>query len=390
MTVALYGGSFNPIHLGHLEAAEATATQLNADKVIFIPTAQPPHKDIAEQSPDAKMRLEKVKLATENIPKFEVSDFEVNSGEHPNYTVNTIAHFKKIYPNDRLVLMLGADMFLSFETWYKFEEILENAELAVFPRAEGDLEKIEQFAIVVREKYSATVNVISKIPLEMSSSEIRELFANRQGHELVSPEVYRYILKKRLYNVKANLDFLREEAINMLTPSRVPHVLACEEVAIKLAQYWGTDEVEAAEALILHDITKKDGAEQQLILCKEYDIMIDSVERGSHKLLHSKTGAMVAYDKFAISERVRDAIFWHTTAKADMNMLEKIAYVADYIESTRDFEGVEELRKLAFENIDDAMVLGLEMSIDDIVSRGIAPHPNSQEALNWYKSLRER
>ncbi len=388
MTVALYGGSFNPIHLGHLEAAKACLTELSADKIIFIPTAQPPHKDIAENSPTAEQRFAMVKLAVEGISGFEVSDFEINSKEQPNYTINTILHFKEKYANDRLVLMIGTDMFLSFESWFKFEEILKNSELAVFPRAEGDLEKIEDFAVVMREKYKAKIHVISKTPLPMGSTEIREMLPKRQGNDCLSPSVYAYILAKRLYNSKANLDFLREEALKMLTPSRVPHVLACEQAAIKLAERWNEDKIEAAEALILHDITKKDSAEQQLLLCDKYDIMIDDVERSSYKLLHAKTGAMVAFDRFAISENVKNAIYWHTTGKAEMTMLEKIAYVADYIEDTRSFEGVEKLRELAYKNIDEAMILGLEMSMDDIISRGIAPHPNSQQALIWFKNLR--
>lgn len=170
----------------------------------------------------------------------------------------------------------------------------------------------------------------------------------------------------------------------------MPHVLGCEEEAVRLAERWGEDPMDAAEAGILHDITKKLEKDEQLILCREYDIMVDTIEFESTKLLHSKTGAMLAQDLFGVSDRVRDAIYWHTTGRPEMTLLEKIIYMADYIEPNRKFDGVDELRKLAYEDLDKAMILGLEMSIEDIRSYGVEPHPRSKEALEWFLTGRER
>jgi nicotinate-nucleotide adenylyltransferase len=99
------------------------------------------------------------------------------------------------------------------------------------------------------------------------------------------------------------------------------------------------------------------------------------------KLLHSITGALIAKTEFGVSDAVAEAIKWHTTGKARMTTLEKVVYLADYIEATRDFPGVEKLRKTAFEDIDKAMIMGLEMTIDDLKSRGIEPCVASYEAI---------
>ena len=136
----------------------------------------------------------------------------------------------------------------------------------------------------------------------------------------------------------------------------------------------------------MHDITKKLSYDEQLLLCKKYATMTDNAETSSEWLLHAPTGAAYAYEELGVSEEVRDAIRWHTTGKADMTLLEKIIYLADYIEPNRDFEGLEELRDLAYADIDAAMILGLKMSLADLAERGIVPHARSLEALAYLES----
>ncbi len=390
MTVALYGGSFNPPHLGHIDAARASIKALRADKLIFVPAAVPPHKAMAEHSPSPAERLELTRLAAEEIPGAEVSDFEVSRGAAPSYTATTAEYFRGEYPDARIVLLIGTDMFLSFEKWFDFERLLKLVELAVFPRDKGDLERIESFAGHMRRSYGAKVTVIDKYPLPMASSEVREKLPQRLGRDMVPEQVYARIIQKRYYGAKPELEWLRGQAGKLLNPKRVPHVLGCESEAVKLAARWGEDAGDAAEAGILHDITKRLDTAEQLILCEKYGIILDTLEKESSKLLHAKTGAMLAEDLFGVSPRVRDAIFWHTTARAGMTLLEKIIYMADYIEPTRDFDGVDRLRELAYKDLDEAMILGLEMSIEDISSRGIEPHPRSKEALDWFLRQEEK
>jgi len=97
------------------------------------------------------------------------------------------------------------------------------------------------------------------------------------------------------------------------------------------------------------------------------------------------TGAAVARDRFGVPLEIENAIRWHTTGKPDMTTLEKVLYMADYIEPSRDFDGVDELRRLAYTDLDAAMVLGLKMSLEDLKAGGITPHENTVQALNWYQ-----
>lgn len=384
MVIALYGGSFNPPHLGHADAARVSLGLLEPEKLILIPVSVPPHKSLAPNSPTALERLELAQLAATDIPNAIVSDYEVMLGDKPSYSAQTAEHFAGEYPGARIVFLIGTDMLLTFEGWYEFERILAVAELAVFPRENGDLARIEKFSDYMREKYSAKITIIPKCPLPMTSSEIRAALPQRKGREMLSDAVYASIIKNRYYGAKPDFAWLREQAKSLLNPKRVPHVLGCEEEAVRLAMRWGEDPEDAAEAGILHDITKKLGAAEQLLLCEKYDIILDTTEKENPKLLHAKTGAELAKDCFGVSDRVHDAIFWHTTGRPEMTLLEKIIYMADYIEPNRNFEGVDTLRALAYKNIDEAMYLGLKMSMDDICQRGVVPHPRSIETLDWF------
>ena len=389
MKIGIYGGTFNPPHAGHVKAAGDAVKALNIDKLLVIPTATPPHKELPEGSAPAEKRLEMAQIAFGEVDKAEVCDIELARGGR-SYTVDTVAALKEQYPGDELWIIMGGDMFFGLTGWYKFETLLTQVGFAVADRAD-ESEKLQEYAEHMRRELGAKVEFIPERPVEISSTELRRLLENAEGMDLLSPEVYAYIIKNRLYGAKAQLDWLRAKAINLLAPKRVPHVLGCEQEAVRLAQRWGEDVYSAAAAGILHDITKKCSANEQLILCEKYGTVTDALELESPKLLHSKTAADMAWDEFGISPEVREAIRWHTTGRADMTMLEKIIYIADYMEPNRDFEGVDELRRLAYEDIDMALRLGLRMSMEDMEARRIVPHPRSLGALEYIeRRLEER
>ncbi len=387
MKIGIYGGSFNPPHKGHILAAQGTIKALNLDKLIVIPAGEPPHKAFPENTPSAGERMELVKAAFSEIECVEISDIEIlRSGK--SYTITTIEYFKEMYPNDELFLLMGTDMFITLDKWYRGEDILKIVSPAVFARKAEERAVIKQKA----EEYagaSGTNSVIIDIEVtEAASSDIREMLKNRQGRELLCDGVYELIIKNRYYGAKPEFNWLRQKSHSMHKPKRIPHVIGCEEEAVRLAKRWGYNTEEAAEAGILHDITKRLGLEEQLILCDKYGILIDTLEQKSEKLLHSKTGAALSRDMFGISDSVNSAICWHTTGKAEMSLLEKILYLADYIEPNRMFDGVDELRRLCYEDIDAAMRLGLKMSIEDLEERGSPIHPKTFEAYKYYSKVK--
>ncbi len=389
MKICVYGGSFNPPHVGHIAAARAALEQLSPDKMLVIPERAAPHKDMPEDSPEPEQRFELTRLSFGDIPCIEVSDMELRR-EGKSYTADTLRGLLELYPEAQIYLLLGTDMLCTFEQWRDFEWILQNARLAAVARDVGESGKISDAAGALSKKYGARVEVIDAPALPASSTDVRDALRRGCGRELMHPSAYEYVIQHRLYGAKPQREWLREQAYAMLKPQRIPHVRGVEEEAERLARRWGTDAEKAAEAGILHDITKKLDLNQQLILCEKYGIITDKLERTNEKLLHAKTGAAVARGRFGVCDEVYEAIKWHTTGKPDMSMPEKILYMADYIEPTRDFDGVERLRALAYENIDAAMELGLRMSLEDVASRGQQPHENSAAALEWYAAKNHR
>ncbi len=383
MKIAFYGGSFNPPHLGHVEAAKTVVKALEPDRFLIIPANIPPHKALAEDSPSAEQRMALCRLAFAEIPQAEISDIELRR-EGKSYTYDTVVALREAYPDGELFLVIGTDMLESFEEWYHFRYLLENCTLAVLSRAEEDGEALRARADALRSEYGARIELLAHEPLEASSEKIRERLPLRAGEDLLSDAVYAEIIRLRLYGARPELSWLREKALDYLDDYRVAHVTGCESEAVRLALRWGEDAELAAEAAILHDITKRCTKDQQLQLCEKYGIINDNSEIQNKSLLHAKTGAALARELFGIDETVYEAIRWHTTGKPDMTRFEKILYLADYIEPTRDFEGIEELRALAYEDLDAAMVLGLRMTIEEIRRSGREVYTDTLKAFDWY------
>lgn len=174
---------------------------------------------------------------------------------------------------------------------------------------------------------------------------------------------------------------LQITVLSLLKESRVNHVLGCAQTAVRLAQIWGADERDAWRAGILHDVTKALPGDMQLLLSDSYGLHLDNFSRENPKTIHAITGAAVAQRVFGENEAVVSAIDSHTTGKKNMNTLEKIIYIADYMEPNRSFEGVEQLRQLAETDLDAALKMGLEMTIALLRQQGRVICSRSLEAL---------
>lgn len=174
---------------------------------------------------------------------------------------------------------------------------------------------------------------------------------------------------------------LKQTVTELLKENRVNHVLGCAETAVRLARLWGADEHDAYRAGMLHDVTKALDGDLQWTLCVKLGIAVSDFSRENPKTLHAITGAHVAELVFGENPAVFAAIYSHTTGCAGMDTLQKIIYIADYIEPNRDFEGVEELRRLAVTDLDKAVKMGIEMSVAVLRQQGRQISPDSVEAL---------
>ena len=391
--IGIFGGTFNPPHIGHIQAAQQAITALGLSKLLLIPDRIAPHKQMPENSPTPEQRLDMLRIAAADCPQIEVSDMELRR-EGVSYTEETVTALKKQYPYAELVLLVGTDMFLSIDSWKNAKKILKNTTLGAFCRGE----KGEDAAIKEKrsqlQRQGAKVELVKNDVIPISSTQMRRLLAFQCADSLLPEGVGDYIRENGLYDVNADwknlpMEELERIVVSLLNPNRVAHVLGCRDTAVELAQHWGADVTDAARAGILHDITKALDGPLQLTLCEAYGKILSDFSRRYPKTLHALTGSLVAERIFGENEAVVSAIRSHTTGKPAMNLLETIIYVADYMEPNRDFPGVEKLRKLAYTDIQAALKLGLEMTMDHLKKQGSEVSPESRETLAYLNGRKE-
>jgi len=198
--IGIIGGSFDPLHLGHLIIAHDAVEHLGLSKVVFIPAAIPPHKQHVRQV-DAGHRLNMLKLALEDDARFSVSDIEIRRGGL-SYSVDTVEALGAIHPDADLFLIVGSDTLVELHTWHRVEELLQRCNVATFLRPGIDsLDDIGQ-KIQVPERYRAKLmdHVIAAHRIGISSTEIRRRVAEGKGiRYLVPPAVEAYIHEHGLY-----------------------------------------------------------------------------------------------------------------------------------------------------------------------------------------------
>lgn len=200
MKIGVFGGTFNPPHLAHLNIAEDFSRRLNFDKLIIIPTYQPPHKQ-AQSLADGEDRLEMCRLLFD-AENTEISDMEIRR-QGKSYTYDTLCQLEEKYPEAELYLIIGSDMLLSFHKWYRYEDILRKCTLCVLTR-ENDIDNAHMKAYAIETLGLGEGNIVfsSLEPTVLSSTRIREMVARGEDvSTLTGEKVWAYIKEKRLYNV---------------------------------------------------------------------------------------------------------------------------------------------------------------------------------------------
>jgi nicotinate-nucleotide adenylyltransferase len=317
-----------------------------------MPAAAPPHKVMPENSFGAAERLELAELTFGGFNNVEISDFEINNRES-SYTIDTI----KALDIDDLTLVLGTDMFLDFEKWHEFEEILQRVRLAVIRR---DGQAVTEHINCLKVRYDANVTVIDADIVEISSTQLR--------HNGAAGAAYRAI---------------RSEILRIIHPKRLAHSLGTECEAVKLAERYGSNTEEAAAAALLHDCTKHWTTERHLQYCEECYIMTDKTFSGESKLMHGVTAAELARREFGVNDNVYDAIRYHTTGRVGMSKQELIIYLADKLEPTREYKDVPEYRRMAYESLERATLAIMDMNIRKLTETKKIIHPIGIEARNY-------
>lgn len=191
MRCGIVGGTFDPIHIGHLFIAEDVRKALKLDKIIFIPNGTPPHKSVKTDEAD---RLYMVRLATEDNENFELSDIEIFKKEN-SYTVDTLSALREAYPEDEFFFIMGSDSLLSIHTWKNYEKIFDMSNIVCLKRPGFDFHELE-----IAQSLMGQILFLDSLMLEISSTDIRKRISEgRNIKYLVTDKVERYIIEKSLY-----------------------------------------------------------------------------------------------------------------------------------------------------------------------------------------------
>lgn len=378
---AIYGGTFDPIHLGHIDVAKAVLEEKAADEIIFMPNYVSPFKQ-KEIHSSGYDRRNMIKVALKDIEHAYVSDYELNR-KGPSYTIDTLFAMEKEL-GEKVSFVAGADSILTLETWHMGPEILSGFKIIAVKRPDVSIEETKNVIKKYKEKYNADIVLLKKLPEDVSSSEIREKVVRGESISRYVPSaVEKYIIDNKLYLSEYRVtDEIKTKLKLFLSKKRYQHSVGVAVMAKKLALIYGQDSEKAYFAGYIHDIAKCLSTEESNRLVRYYgleDKYINNVE-----LAHSKVGALLARDTFGIrDEDILNAISYHTTGRRNMSLLEEILYVSDAIEISREYDEVEELRRESETSLDEVCLFILNFSIEDIRRKGKQLDIDTMYAKEW-------
>jgi nicotinate-nucleotide adenylyltransferase len=373
MRIGIFGGSFDPIHGEHVSLARQAVDDLSLHRLFVLPAANPPHKPWRKLALDEK-RLAMCRLAFEGEEKITVSDYELKKGG-VSYTYQTLEYFRAAYPNAELYFLMGTDMLRYFPFWKEPQRIVELCTIAVCARAEeGDWvsEEREKF----RNCYGKDFAVLSYCGKDVSSTKIRVLSgAGLDVTEFVGEKVAWYMEENGLYAIEG-----ARESLALQKPSRAAHSIRVAMLAAKRAGELHIDERKAIQASLLHDCAKNLSHEHPLLDGFELP------EGCPPAVAHQYAGEYVARVRLGVSDpEVLSAIACHTSGKIGMSELDKLIFLADLVEEARVFAGVERLRELFWESMDECLLAALSDTVEYLTRSGQPIYEKTLQAKEYYE-----
>lgn len=380
--IGLFGGTFDPVHFGHLRMAEECRAKLELDEIWFIPAYRPPHKDWTP-SPFEK-RCQWLQQVLGDTPGCRILDIEKERDEK-SYTYHTLLELHKREPGCEFYFLTGADSLEKLHTWYRWEDILD---LCYFvstsrPGYTGELpEQLQKES----EKRKYGIICLAIDALDISSTGVREQVALRRDvRHLIPAEIIDEVNSSMEVKVEGYKEILKKR----LSVKRYTHSVGVANTAAKLAGMFNGDIERAYLAGLLHDYAREVPNAELLELAMAHNLSSDAVDLLQPNLLHGPVGAWMLKEQGILDdEAILDAIRWHTTGHPDMTQLARIIYIADYIEPNRDFPGVDLLRQLTYQDLDLGVLAGIDHTIGFLVQKDGYLHPLSVAARN--RLLEER
>ena len=381
MRLGIFGGSFDPVHSEHIAMAQSAIDCLRLDTLFIMPAHTPPHKQGKTLSDNAH-RLALCSLAFENVPRAKVCDYEMKRGG-TSYTYLTCEYFRTLYPDAELFWLVGTDMLRDFPTWKEPEKILSCVTLAVCARAEksGWLEHERK---VFYERFGKEFAVIDYVGEAVSSTQIRVLAgAGVDITPYVGEKCAEYIEREKLYHIP-----FAKEALSLEKESRRLHSIRVAEVSATRAKALGVDEKQAITAGLLHDCAKNLDMDSPYL--RGFALPSEWGEVPS-EVVHQFAGAYVCEHAFGVTDKeVLNAVRYHTSARVGMSALEKLIFLADMVEPQRNYEGVDELRAMFFEEkkgadgLDECLKKALTETVLHLKRKGGRIYPLTLQACEYY------
>ncbi len=385
MRIGIFGGTFDPVHIGHINLAAQAIQEAGLDRLIFVPAKVQPFKQDQDITPEND-RLEMLKLAIRDLPKAEISTFELDRDEI-SYTVTTLRHFREIMPEAELFFLIGADAFLKIFKWNGAAEILSEHSFLVGTRPgykEANLQEVIGKAEIL---YETKITRLNNKEFDINSTEIRRRAELGEDiSELVPAAVVEYIRTHGLYKNERILDFI---SMNFSEKRKI-HTFAVAKVAMELAEIYGEDVNKAKTAALFHDMYRGVSESSLNMYVKHFGL--DSHYKDNSNLAHGKIAAIIMERDFGANDPdILNAVRYHTTGRRGMTKLEKIIYLADAIEPNREYDGVEDLREIARKGLDEAVLRSLENTIAFIEKKGVYLDKDTLEARDYIRDgLKEK
>ena len=370
MKIALFGGSFDPVHIEHTRYAQAAKDALHLDKLIVLPAGIAPHKAWGAFA-SGEDRLAMCRLAFSDFPWAEVSDFEVLE-QGKSYSYLTCRHFADLYPNDELFFLVGEDMLEDFFTWKNPDDILAHVRLAACGRA-------NKLPASLHERFQARFHTdFLTVPFTgeaVSSRLLRVDLAFGKRPKALDERVFDYACEHRLYAHPAIAPALALEK-----EPRREHSYRVACMAVERASSAGISEEKALLAAALHDCGKYIPLDSPLL--EDFT----PPENVPPPVMHQYTGAYLARHCFGIEdEEILDAIRYHTSGKENMTPLGMLVYLSDLLEEGRSFEGIDELRALFRVDLEACLYRSLEDQLRYLNGTKKPVYPLTEQAYRWIR-----
>ena len=373
--MGVLGGTFDPIHAGHLALAKEALLRGGLDGVIFLPMASPAHRE-ADASPEDRLHL--CAMAIEGYARFFLSKAGMKPGV--SYTADTLAPLKKEFPHAVFTLILGADKLPSLPYWREKEKIFSQCGFLVFPRSGVDPEE----AVEKARQAGARIELLPDFSTPYSATLIRSQTAQYQDAPGLSQKELCYLAERGLYQQ----DFT-PRLKTMMSPKRFQHTLGVRKEAVRLAALHGLPIQRCALAALLHDCAKGMSLKDMNKIAREQHLTDDETVLASGALLHAPVGAYLAKTEFHIrDEEVLNAIRGHTEGRVGMTKLEMCIFVADATEENREnYPGLKALRMLCDRSLPAAVYRSLELTQAYVEERGQIFDAASLETKRYLESI---